>query len=545
MEKEKEKKEVKTKTTKKEPTTKEEKKEVKKPVQAKFCGECGNKLGKNDKFCENCGAPTHIEIKEEKKSPKAVEKEEKKEEVEDKKEKEVTKVVEKEEKVVEPIPKKKSNKGLIITIIVLGSLLGIGVIVLLLCLILGVFSPKPKTNWGELYAAKIQEAVDYHKKYPKAEMYGVVQGINKYNIKIVDIGEKYPVMISEAKKDDKTSRMIYYIDNDKVGYVSSEANDDIKLFYNTEVKDYIWYRETKSGITSYYDPIGKIVDQEKSSSISNNKCYNCTTQANNENIKADKYTSYTFYEKENLSDTDIEKYISYKDQVLIEVEKKVPTKTIDIDKPKVNEVIANLEESYKEKEELITNKDAKNVEKVTKEIDEKVEEYNKKQEELALNSSNFQSKVGEHLKWFSAAYSGSYYGFNHVYKYIDVTGKVKVPGTPSDYMVYEVSGAKSKEDMKNTVLKYVEQSVFDNLNRRHYKTMFNDLYDYNGKVYLVEGGIGDGPYIKPEEARFVSYANGEAKVQLFQKDPFEGSTTATITVTIRYINGEYKITSYN
>ncbi len=125
----------------------------------------------------------------------------------------------------------------------------------------------------------------------------------------------------------------------------------------------------------------------------------------------------------------------------------------------MNTSLVGLEETYKETEELINNKDKKNIERQEKEIDSKVEEYNKKQEELAITSSNLQSKVGEHLKWFSAAYLG--------------------------------------------------------------------------------------PYIKSENARLVSYSNGEGKVQLDVFDGLSGEKEKTITVTFRYKDGKYIITNYS
>ena len=505
---------------------KKETKSTKKVEKAKFCGECGAKLKEKDKFCMECGAPISAPAKKESK------KEEEKSEV-------------KEEKKVEVQQPKKSNKGLIITLIVLACVFSFAIIAVILLLVLGVFAKKPETSWGKLYADKLQEMVDYHQKYPKAEMYGVIQGVSNYKIRIVDIGEKYPIMISEAKKEDKIQRIIYYIkDDNKVESLTGVTNDKVKLLYNTEIKDYVWYYESINDMTASYMPLGKMIRADKSMDNSNSKCYNCTTE--NPEQKVDKYTDYTFYIKEATSDTNIEKYISYKDQTFIEVEKEVAEQTINIDKPNtVNKSVANLEGTYQETKDLITNKDKKTVEKQEKEIEEKLEEYNKKQEELALTSSNFQQKVGEHLKWFSAAYLGPYYGLDSVYKYVDVTGKVSVPGTIAEFMTYEVQGASSIASIKENMLKYMDQSVFDNLNRRQYKGLFGEMHDYNGKVYLVRGGIGEGPYIKPENARFISYENGIAKIALDEYDGLSGMKDSTITVTIQYREGKYIITSFN
>ena len=502
-----------------------EKKSTKKVEKGKYCGECGAKLSNKDKFCMECGAPTTLSVKENKKTEV---KEEKKT----------------EEKEVEVQQPKKSNKALIITLIVLACVFSFAIIAVILLLVLGIFAKKPETPWGKLYSDKLKEMVEYHQQYPKAEMNGVIQGVSNYKIKILDIGEKYPIMISEAKKEDKIQRIIYYIkDDNKVEYLLGETNDEIKLLYNTELKDYVWYYESINDNSSSYMPLGKIIGKDKNTD-NNSKCFNCTTEKPEQ--KADKYTDYYFYERETKSDTSIEKYISNKDKTFIEVDKEVPEQIINIDKPNtINKSIANLEETYKETKDLITSKDKKTVEKQEKVIEEKLEEYNKKQEELALTSSNFQQKVGENLKWFSAAYLGPYYGLNSVYKYVDVTGKVSVPGTIAEFMTYEVQGASSIDSIKENILKYMDQSVFDNLNREQYKGLFGEMHNYNGKVYLVRGGIGAGPYIKPENARFISYENGIAKIALDEYDGLSGMKDRTITVTLQYRDGKYMITSYN
>ena len=54
--------------------------------------------------------------------------------------------------------------------------------------------------------------------------------------------------------------------------------------------------------------------------------------------------------------------------------------------------------------------------------------YNKKIKDATLTNENVQEKIGEHLKWFSAAYDGEIYGWPRIYTYKNVTDKVNIPG---------------------------------------------------------------------------------------------------------------------
>ena len=91
--------------------------------------------------------------------------------------------------------------------------------------------------------------------------------------------------------------------------------------------------------------------------------------------------------------------------------------------------------------------------------------YNKKMKEATLTNENVQEKIGEHLKWFSAAYDGDIFGWPRVYKYKNVTEEITIPGIErSSYAeLYELEGAKSKENIRNELAKYVDSSKFDSL----------------------------------------------------------------------------------
>lgn len=159
-----------------------------------------------------------------------------------------------------------------------------------------------------------------------------------------------------------------------------------------------------------------------------------------------------------------------------------------------------------------------------------------------LTNENVQEKIGEHLKWFSAAYDGEIYGWPRIYTYKNVTDKVNIPGVErSTYAeLYELEGAKSKENMKNELAKYVDSSKF---NKFEY-FLSEDLKEYNGKVYWINGGVGDAPVLDVSTAKVLSSENGISKVKIAIDNPFE-DIEQYVVVTVEYKNGKYLITDWS
>ena len=117
------------------------------------------------------------------------------------------------------------------------------------------------------------------------------------------------------------------------------------------------------------------------------------------------------------------------DKLFIETETSNAGKTnIDFSSDDLNfrDTITNAVNGYKSDEELATDEMKETVTNRIEEIN-KIEEEQKRQEELEkakLTTDNVDTRIGENLKWFSAAYLGSTYGWYYVYDYEDVTGKV-------------------------------------------------------------------------------------------------------------------------
>ena len=144
-----------------------------------------------------------------------------------------------------------------------------------------------------------------------------------------------------------------------------------------------------------------------------------------------------------------------------------------------------------------------------------------------LTEANYKEKVDTHIKWFTAAFLGSTYGWLDIYEYKQVD--VKLPNYNNGEMVYELVGLKSIEELKNKLALYVDKDKFNLFN---HNDVAYGLTDYNGKVYWASLGVGDGPYLK--DYSLVSSENGIAKVRLNIYNYITNSLQEYVIVTIKY-----------
>ena len=171
--------------------------------------------------------------------------------------------------------------------------------------------------------------------------------------------------------------------------------------------------------------------------------------------------------------------------------------------------------------------------------------FNKKAKAGKLTDENVQEKIGKHLEWFSAAYDGEIYGWPRIYVYKDVTDKVTIPNIErSSYAaIFEIQGITSKEDIKNELAKYVDSSKFNKFEVVDGEDFLGGLTEYNGKVYWINGGIGDAPTINVSSAKVISSEKGISKVKLAIDNPFV-ETEPYVIVTVEYKNGKFLITDW-
>ena len=206
--------------------------------------------------------------------------------------------------------------------------------------------------------------------------------------------------------------------------------------------------------------------------------------------------------------------------------------------------IENAVNGYKTDEELATDEIKQNVSLKVEEIT-KAEEEEKKQEEIEqakLTNDNVATRIGDNLKWFTSAYLGTTYGWGDVYEYKDVTGEVSIPGQGQYMMTYELVGLNSINDLKTSLQAYMASDVISKLASNPVFDQY--LEEYEGKVYWLSGGVGDGPEIDYDKAKVISSDGTTYKILLENYNVISNTKTEEITLTVNYQDEKYMITDY-
>lgn len=365
---------------------------------------------------------------------------------------------------------------------------------------------------------------------------------NNSKIGFVNIEEvENPVMVVEYNKEEKVCTDLYYINNGTVNNVIDLGISDIELLYDIEKKEYNWYAHKETETTDTYIKVADEITGKKTEEET-------TGDTENEENTATKEGEHTFTKGEEVSTDTVDG-----DKISIpKFDTKFVKTDVTIDKVDYNKDMTSKElkdtiekeaNNYKEKDELITEEVKEEVTKKSQETENKQQEIEKAKEEKAkkeeekmkITSENVQSKIGEHLKWASLVYLGSDYGIESVYKSNDVTGKVSIPGVNSEEsMIMEVVGLKSIQSLKDQISTCISSSAISKLKGSTWGDYAKYLKEYNGKVYIVRGGIGAGPYIDIKKAKVLSSEGGISKIQLTDVNDLTGETEAIITLTVEY-----------
>ena len=479
------------------------------------------------------------EIKEtkDKKEEKVEEGKEKKKEEKMAKEDDKVKEDKKQEKEETKEKKKSGKKAAIMASVII-------LVVLIVATVGGYFA----YEYIELKKPIEQEWADTYYNYIKGSDEESRKIQNNSKIGFIEVSEvENPVMIVEYEKDERTYTDIYYINDGTVNNVINLDMSNVELVYDISTKKYDWYTHTETDTTDTYKKV--------STQILGETIQTTETEKNTETTKA---TEYTFTKGEEISVDTVEG-----DKIAIPKFDTVFVKTdIEIGKVEYSEEMSKKElksaiieggDKYKTKEEMITEEVKTEVMQKVAEVENKKQEMEiakeekakKEEEEMKITAENVQAKIGEHLKWASLVYLGADYGLPTVYQIKDVTGTVSIPGTDSEYlMTEEIVGLKSIQSLKNQVSTYLSSNAINKLNNSMWGSYTEGLKEYNGKVYIVRGGIGDGPSIDIKKAKVLSSENGISKIQLTDVNVLGDIPEATITLTLEYNKdtGKYLIT---
>ena len=357
-----------------------------------------------------------------------------------------------------------------------------------------------------------------------------------------------PVMFVENDNEEKKYTDIYYINSGTVKNIIDLGIADVELLYDINAKEYNWYTHKETETTDIYEKVSDLITaKENINSTENNE-----ETAENPTEKDKTNKEYVFNKGEEVSEDN-----AFGDTISIAKFDTEFVKTdVDLDKIDYNqeitdkelkESITNETKNLKNKDEIITEEVKNNVTQKVEEVESKQQEFEKakeekvKKEEMKITSANVQTKIGEHLKMASVVYLGATYGVELAYKSNDVTGKVNIPGVdPKMEMTLEVIGLKSIQSLKDQIYSCITTSAINKLQRDMDGDYTKYLKEYNGKVYIVRGGIGGGPVVDIKKVKVLSSEDGISKVQLTDVDDLTGEIEAIITLTVEYNNDTEK-----
>lgn len=405
------------------------------------------------------------------------------------------------------------------------------------------------TTWGDTYYAYLKEAISQEDLDDAEEKFGIQLDMEDAKIQFCEVEEdEDPSMIMTYSKDNNEYVNVYQIgEDDKVTYVEYKQPTTLELLYNIELKEYIWYicAENSEGVS--YSSLKNIIKNLKNKAKDPDEDIKVAELEADYTFKKDEATTVETVDGDTLS---IFKFDQIFVRPEIESSKQIDF-DIDIKEKELKELITETVDGYKKQEKIITEDVKTEVNKKVTEVETKLEEMEtarqeverKKEEEAKkVTNENLQEKLGDHIKWFSAAYLGTIYGWPSIYKYEEVTGTVTLPNAPEGAMIYELKGCKSINSIKTELAKYVSEDKFSKFEET--SDFVKELTEYNGKVYWANLGVGDGPYIPAKEAKVQSSENGVTKIVLHEKDALSGMVSATITVTVEYKDSKYLITDW-
>lgn len=309
---------------------------------------------------------------------------------------------------------KKKNKTMIIILI-------IAIVLLFIVSIVGGFfiyqyqesNKTTGTEWGDTYYSYLQSVKEADEE--KIVNAGLTKEISTAQVQFIQVkNEDNPKMILTYQKDNKDYTNIYFIENEnKVNVITYNNPTTLKLLYNRDVNEYMWYLYSKENDNNSYKSLEKILKETQKEPV---------TDLNSQESEVS-YADYTFKDSEleskfEVADGEIP-VISKFDKTFIEIE---------LDKSNISEInfeekdkelkkeLTKTVEGYKTKEDIITEEiTTKKEEKETtlknkEEEIKQLEEQKRQEEEAAKKAAEEAAKKAaeEEAKKASMAKTGKY-----------------------------------------------------------------------------------------------------------------------------------------
>lgn len=428
------------------------------------------------------------------------------------------------------------------------------VIVILAAVIVGlIFALKNKdksigTKWGDTYYAYLKEATTEKDLKLAEEKYGMMNDMKEAKLQFCEVEENEdPAMIMTYEKNKSKYVNVYQItEDDKVSYIAYKQPTEIEYLYNIEKDEYSWYVHTTETNKDSYSSLKNVVNNMKENSKKSDDSKNVNIAELEADYTIEKEKATTTQKTEDGKELTITKF----DEIFVKPEIEANEQIdfdIEMSEKELKNSIKSAVKNYEKESKKLTDEIKEEVKKkaeASKETTKKITDL-KKKDDMKITNENLKTKLGEQLKYFSACYLGSTYGPYQIYKLNDVTGKVNVPGS-KDQMVEEVVGLESIQKLKDDLKKYITDDVISRLAKNE-GDITKDMHDYNGKVYIVRGGIGEGPSIDLNKAKLISSEGDTVKVELEDYMSLGDYVEARITVTLKYNEEKSKfiVTEYS
>lgn len=267
------------------------------------------------------------------------------------------------------------------------------------------------TEWGDTYYSYLKSVKEADEE--KIKSAGLSKDIKTVQVQFVQVkSEDNPKMILTYQKDNESYTNIYFIGQEqKVNVISYNNPTTIKLLYNRDINEYMWYLYSKEEDKNSYKSLEKILKEIKNENDTKLNLNDQETKQEQETEAEASYAEYTFKDDELKSNFEVADeeipVISKFDEKFIETEidkinlleinfeennknlRQELTETIRQYKTKL-ELIEEVKTKTEEQEKILENKKEKikiaEEEKAKKEAEEKAkaeEEAKKKQEEAA------------------------------------------------------------------------------------------------------------------------------------------------------------------
>ena len=161
------------------------------------------------------------------------------------------------------------------------------------------------TEWGDTYYSYLKSVKEADEE--KIKNAGLSKDIKTVQVQFVQVkSEDNPKMILTYQKDNESYTNIYFIgEEQKVNVISYNNPTTVKLLYNREAKEYMWYLYSKEQDKNSYKSLEKIMKEIKSEDNTEQNLDNQETKQEQETEAEASYAEYTFKDDELKSNFEV------------------------------------------------------------------------------------------------------------------------------------------------------------------------------------------------------------------------------------------------